>query len=267
MPKRFTDTDKGKRPWFRSLPIEYKMLWIHICDHCDCAGFWYVDMDLASFMIGATVEAQRGAELLEKQIEVMEGGSVWFIRDFIEFQYGVPIEELNPSSTVHRGIIRLLEKHGITTTRKALPKPSKRSKDQVQVKDKAQVQDTTSNLIKNTMGTTSGNGARPANGSRSPYQQFMDGVLRDYYGKDPGDPDPAAKAAVTQAYKRFGRAGSYIMTAARQNPAAARACVDAVVKRMQKWDKPCQLDTVARWADEYFANPEGFNRETERIRR
>lgn len=103
---------------------------------------------------------------------------------------------------------------------------------------------------------------KPINGNgaaeQAVFRSFMDGVLRDYYGKFPGDPDPGRRKAVTQAYARFARAGTYILTAAEGDPALARSCVDDVVARMKAWDKPCQLDTVAKWADEYFANPEAF---------
>ena len=97
------------------------------------------------------------------------------------------------------------------------------------------------------------------------WKEFMDGVLRDYYSKDPGNTDPWKRASVRQAYQRFGRAGKYILTAAEGDPKKARKCVDDVVRRMQTWRLSFTLDTVAKWADEYFASPEHFNFETERM--
>ena len=99
-----------------------------------------------------------------------------------------------------------------------------------------------------------------------PFRVFMDGVLKDFYGKEPGNPDPVKKEAVSQAYARFGKAGSYILSAAEGDPVKARECVDAVVARMKSWGMSCQLDTCAKWADEYFANPEGFRNGTNKQR-
>lgn len=99
---------------------------------------------------------------------------------------------------------------------------------------------------------------------RDVWKEFMDGILKDYYAKDPGNPDPWKRAAVNQAYQRFGRAGKYILTAAEGDPKKARKCVDDVVRRMQTWRLTFTLDTVAKWADEYFASPEHFNFETDR---
>ena len=96
------------------------------------------------------------------------------------------------------------------------------------------------------------------------FQKFMNGILADYYNKFPGDPDPAKREAVNQAYKRFARAGTYIFKAAENNPERARECVDEVVRRMNAWGLSSQLDTVAKWADEYFSNPEAFKNATKR---
>src|SRR3990167_6646171 len=68
MSKRFTDTDKWKRPWFRELPETYRLFWIYLCDSCDHSGIWYVDFALASFMIGSPVDPAKSKEFLGKQI-------------------------------------------------------------------------------------------------------------------------------------------------------------------------------------------------------
>lgn len=86
MPKRFTDTEKWERPWFRGLPSNYKLLWVFICDRCDVAGIWHCDFDLVSFMIGAPVDEKTATELFTKQIEIKDGK--WIIKEFASFQYG-----------------------------------------------------------------------------------------------------------------------------------------------------------------------------------
>ena len=106
MAKRFTDTEKWKRPWFRALPIKIKLLWTYICDECDIAGVWYVDIDLASFLIGEPITQEEALSYLSKQIEVLNGGGKWLIKDFVNFQYGV----LVPTNNLHRSVLSRLEK-------------------------------------------------------------------------------------------------------------------------------------------------------------
>ena len=55
MAKRFTDTDKWKKTLLKSMPSEYKLLWLYICDDCDHAGIWHVDIQIASLRIGEDV--------------------------------------------------------------------------------------------------------------------------------------------------------------------------------------------------------------------
>lgn len=98
MAKRFTDTDKWDRPWFRALPNQYKLLWFFILDRCDIAGVWYVDMELASFQIGTKLDRQKAQEAFEKQIEIR--GDRWLIKDFIGFQYG----SLEASNKIYKNV-------------------------------------------------------------------------------------------------------------------------------------------------------------------
>lgn len=116
MPKRFTETEKWDRPWFRNLPVEYKALWIYICDTCNPGGVWYVDMEKANFMIGAKIEKEKAAKTLSKQIEIIDDGSRWHVKSFIEFQYGCKPENLSPSSSVHRGAIKARRDAGLKIT-------------------------------------------------------------------------------------------------------------------------------------------------------
>ena len=109
MSKRFTDSEKWNRPWFRKLPTKYKLLWLYILDHCDMAGVWYVDFELASMMIGEPVEEKDAKRELSKQIFSLNCGSRWHIKDFIRFQYG----EFSSESRVHKGVQKVAEAHGI----------------------------------------------------------------------------------------------------------------------------------------------------------
>lgn len=99
MSKRFTDTDKWDRPWFRKLPAAYKLLWGYITDKCDLAGVWYVDFEMAAFVIGEEVDADKALGLFQKQIRVVDEAR-WLIVDFVPFQYGT----LTETNNLHRSV-------------------------------------------------------------------------------------------------------------------------------------------------------------------
>ena len=109
MAKRFTDTEKWMRPWFRTLPVKYKLLWLYILDHCDIAGVWYVDLELAEMFLNEKFTAQDALKHLGKQILVMDNSSRWFVKDFIAFQY-VRLRQNNPP---HLAVLKILEKHSL----------------------------------------------------------------------------------------------------------------------------------------------------------
>ncbi len=144
MAKRFTATEKWTRPWFRSLPTEYKLLWLYICDQCDQAGIWYVDLELASFLIGTTLSHQKAQELLGKQIEISADQSRWRIVDFAFFQYGTLVNTNN----MHRSVLKLLESWGTLGASQGLASPSLGAMD----KEKDMVKDKGSNKDKDNNG-------------------------------------------------------------------------------------------------------------------
>lgn len=86
MAKRFTDTEKWQRPWFRKLSPKYRFLWLYILDHCDIAGIWYVDIETASYFIGEMFDQKEAEGIFKKQIEVKQDR--WLLKDFVFFQYG-----------------------------------------------------------------------------------------------------------------------------------------------------------------------------------
>ncbi len=142
MSKRFTDTEKWKRPWFRNLPAPYREFWIYILDNCDLAGFWYVDYELASFILGQKIDSLQAKNLFKKQIVVMTDDSKetpasekWFIPDFLKFQYG----ELKPNNNLHRAVLSILDKNKptlISAPGQGLISPSRGAQVMVMVKDK-----------------------------------------------------------------------------------------------------------------------------------
>lgn len=127
MAKRFTDTDKWKKPFIRKLQTPYKILWLYILDECDHAGVWQVDFDVARIKTGEHTINEHDA-LIAFGDRVIVNNDKWFINDFVEFQYG----ELNPGNRVHKSVIDIIEKF----KNKPLTSPLKGAKDKDKDKDK-----------------------------------------------------------------------------------------------------------------------------------
>jgi hypothetical protein len=109
MAKRFTDTDKWKKPLLRTMQAPYKLLLLYILDDCDHAGIWQVDLDVAALRIGEKLDHKEAITALGKLIVEVDNGEKWFIPSFIEFQYGV----LNFENRVHESVINILSKYGL----------------------------------------------------------------------------------------------------------------------------------------------------------
>lgn len=107
MAKRFTATEIWDKLWFRSLPPAYKALWKFLCDRCDIAGVWDVDIAAASFYIGAEFGADDVLKVLGQHIQPFDSGRKWWLIDFVPFQYG----KLSTDSRVHQAVISLLKKY------------------------------------------------------------------------------------------------------------------------------------------------------------
>lgn len=107
MAKRFTDTAKWDDGWFCSLPPASKFLWTYLCDKCDHAGIWKVNIALAKFHLGSEIDfspKQFGDRV------VVVNNEKWFLVKFIQFQYG----DLNPSNKAHASVLAILKKEGLS---------------------------------------------------------------------------------------------------------------------------------------------------------
>jgi hypothetical protein len=139
MAKRFTDTDKWRKPWFRALDIKARMVWGYLTDNCDHAGIWPAAFDLISNDVGFEVTA----EDLEKWFgdKLIPFADKYFIPGFVEFQYGELSEDCKP----HLSVIRTLTKYGIDpeklTLSKGYAKGSQPLKDKEQEKAKRKVKE------------------------------------------------------------------------------------------------------------------------------
>jgi len=102
MPKRFTDTDKWKKPFIRSLKPEYKLLWLYILDDCDRSGIWDVDIEVAALRIGCrSITEKEALAAFGKMVHVFADGRKWFVVKFPHFQY----RHLKPSHSLHKAVI------------------------------------------------------------------------------------------------------------------------------------------------------------------
>lgn len=87
---RFTDIDKWTDPWFDSLSQVHKLIHLYLCDRCDCAGVWKVNLRDLEFRTAATPSdwsdfiEQAGDERLHFLDDKFT--EVWLIK-FIPFQH------------------------------------------------------------------------------------------------------------------------------------------------------------------------------------
>jgi hypothetical protein len=105
---RFTSTGKWQDLWYQELPPEEKLLFNYLCDNCDIAGFWEVNLPLAAFATKIPADKIEGAfKGLSKSYLVFDR-HIW-LKNFLYHQRNLPLTpEKNPS---HRGILRLINSH------------------------------------------------------------------------------------------------------------------------------------------------------------
>jgi hypothetical protein len=146
MPKRFTDTEKWKKPFIRGLKAPYKLLWLYICDDCDHAGIWQVDIEVAQIRVGESLDEKTAIESFGDKIIPIEGGSKWYIPSFVEFQYPSGLSQNNKA---HVGIIKILEKYqNEIDANKPLISPLQGAKDMDKDKDMVMGKEMDKDMVK-----------------------------------------------------------------------------------------------------------------------
>ena len=105
MSKRFTDTEKWDDPWFCDLSPQDKLFWNFLCDKCDHAGIWKVNMKLAEFHL----ERKPDLSVLGDRVAWLNDEKI-FLPGFLSFQYGM----LNENSKVHKSVLDKLKKEGVS---------------------------------------------------------------------------------------------------------------------------------------------------------
>lgn len=114
MAKRFTDTNKYRKRFFRSLPGAYKLLWDFLYHDCDHAGIWIVDFEIAQQFVGKDmpITYEQAEELFnndEIRVIPFDNDKKWFIPSFITFQYG----KLSEKNRAHASVIQMLKKFNL----------------------------------------------------------------------------------------------------------------------------------------------------------
>jgi len=114
MAKRFTDSLKYRKHFFRGLPGAYKLFYDFLYHDCDHAGIWIVDIETAQIFVGKDmpIEKERALKLFntdEVRIVPFDGGKKWFIPYFIKFQY----VQLSEKNRAHSAVINILKNYNL----------------------------------------------------------------------------------------------------------------------------------------------------------
>ena len=132
MAKRFTETDKWKDRWFVGLSGQHKLAWMYCCDQCDHAGILEIVEPVANIQIGFEIDWDEFVTASDGRIQQIEDG-VYFIRAFVDFQYG----ELNEDNRVHKSVINRLQKKGLARGLEGASEgPSKALRTKTRIKTK-----------------------------------------------------------------------------------------------------------------------------------
>ena len=103
MAKRFTDTGKWDKGFFSNLTPEMKLAWLYLCDKCNHAGIWDINIKLLNFQTGLEIDVVNLQNAFGDKIFVKKNKMV--ILGFIPFQYGV----LRETNIAHKSVISLIK--------------------------------------------------------------------------------------------------------------------------------------------------------------
>ena len=143
MAKRYLESQLWDKSWFRKLHPKLKLFYYYMISKCNHAGVWSdVDLELAEFQIGMTIDEKEILKELKDHIHVIKA-NVWYIHKFVKFQYG----ELNPNVRAHASVIKILKENKLKVS-KGLVKglPHLKDKDQYKYKDKVKNKEKENNV-------------------------------------------------------------------------------------------------------------------------
>lgn len=136
MAKRFTDTEKWKKKWYRELGSKLRDVRQFVLDDCDLAGIWEIDLNRISYYVGSPVSLDEVRHAFCGYVSLLGDLDSLFIPAFLEFQYGNLVETNN----AHRAVIRRLKLKNINQPLRS-PSRGVQDKDKDKVQDKDQDQD------------------------------------------------------------------------------------------------------------------------------
>lgn len=112
MAKRFSATELWEEDWFLDMPPSYKLFWFYMLSTCNHAGFYRVNLKRFCTTNEVRITVKKAIELFnkgKKRVRVVRE-DLWFVEDFICFQYG---DHLNLKNKMHLSIYDLLNKFNI----------------------------------------------------------------------------------------------------------------------------------------------------------
>lgn len=104
----FIHRDLWEKSWFFALPTEIKLFWIFISTHCDHAGIWSVNRELAETFTKCELDWEKIAELLSDRI-IAISDEYWWLKNHVSDQYG----EIDRKTKPHTPVFKSLEKHNL----------------------------------------------------------------------------------------------------------------------------------------------------------
>ena len=108
MAKRFTDSTKFEKKWYRKLSCRNKCIWEYLLSKCDHAGILKIDFELMTFCVGEEIKEDEFYQLFKNKFNIIKKDKI-FISSFIEFQYGI----LKENNRAHLSVINILKKEGL----------------------------------------------------------------------------------------------------------------------------------------------------------
>ena len=183
MSKRLTDTEIWNKDWFLDLPDKQKLLVKFLYDNCDCAGIYEISWRKIRYSFTDKITKEDFENI--KQIKFISENKI-FIEDFIKFQYGSTIEQLNPKFSVHKGVIKQLQKNGLITVTKGLSnsyetliKPFENGYN-VTVQNKDKDKDNNTNNNTNSINNTNNTNTNSNSNSNSNTKEYVDLFVNKY---------------------------------------------------------------------------------------
>lgn len=121
------------------LSPKLKNAWNYLCDKCDHAGIWDVNVALMSLQIGEQYTLDELVDGLGDRVGLIAANKL-MLQDFVAFQYGT----LNPANRVHQSVICRLEgfkNKPLVEKKKPLAEPLEGAKDKDKDKDKERIKE------------------------------------------------------------------------------------------------------------------------------